>query len=141
MHTFLTYHPYFTFSCIYLLSIGLLQIPPGFAEGMRFDDQACSGFTAVQATTKENQVVAISRLLLGGGNLEVAERLNDTHEEMIKVIDCIHVCMGMHACTYWRIPQLCSPPPCIFSQVPTYRIHANFCWIKISPSPCSYVPL
>jgi hypothetical protein len=63
-----------------------LHIPPGFAEGMRFGDQACSGFTVVQATTKESQIVNISRLLLGGGHLAAAEQLNDICEE-IKVID------------------------------------------------------
>ena len=61
---------------------------------MRFDDQDCSGsnlFTAVQATTKESHIVTISRLLLGGGQLEVAERLSEVSEE-IKVIELyVHV--------------------------------------------------
>ena len=109
-----TYHPYFTFNCIYLLSIGLLQIPPGFIEGMRFDDQACSDFTAVQATTKENQIVAISRLLLGGGNLGVAERLNDICEE-IKVIDTP---LYGHSCLYsvrvGTVEFIPTPPPLHF---------------------------
>lgn len=64
----------------------LLHVPPGFAEGIRFDDDVCSGSTAVKTTAKEGQIVAISRLLLGGGQLEVTDQLSDICEK-VKVIE------------------------------------------------------
>ncbi len=63
-------------------SIGLLHVPPGFAEGIRFDDRVS---TAVQTTAKEGQIVTISRLLLGSGQLEVVDRLSDISDK-VKVI-------------------------------------------------------
>ena len=77
------------------VSVDLLSIPPGFAEGMRFDDHTCSTLSmSVPTTTDDNQTVNISRLLLEGRALELVEQSRDI--DVKSEVICVYQYNVMH---------------------------------------------
>lgn len=107
--------------CLYIYTcVGLLHKPPGFAEGMRFDDQASSSFTALQATTEGSQIVTISGLLVGDSHLEVLEHLSDISEEKeVANLMCMYALsvfyfVPVNVCRKWGLKKFRHQKVCIF---------------------------